>query len=153
MPYCTASAQHKDLADVAALEQSYEFCIAVWCQQASSMRRGSAPNPTILQHRHGEHRSAEQAADALCRRERRSASAEGYPRNLDDAHRTRRILARASATGHQEEWQDLEGVHSPHDLCFENNAQAGLLMQMFITYAQGQRADANHPPAQTMDAA
>ena len=64
-----------------------------------------------------------------------------YPPNLDDAHRTRRILVRASATGHQEKWQDLEGIHSPHDLCFENNAQAGLLMQMFITYAQGQRAD------------
>ena len=59
MPYCTASAQHKDLADVAALEQSYEFCIAVWYQPA------------------------------------------------------------------------------------------GLLMQMFITYAPEQRADSNHPPAQT----
>ena len=45
------------------------------------MRRGSAPIPTILQHRHGE--------------------------------------------------------------------PAGPLMQMFITYAQGQRADSNHPPAQT----
>ncbi len=31
----------------------------------------------------------------------------------------------------------------------ERNAQAGLLMQMFITHAQGQRADSNHPPAQT----
>ena len=31
----------------------------------------------------------------------------------------------------------------------EHNAQAGLLMQMFITHAQGQRADSNHPPAQT----
>ena len=47
------------------------------------------------------------------------------------------------------DWQGLEGVHSPHDLGCENNAQAGLLMQMFITYAQGQRADSNHPPAQT----
>ena len=45
------------------------------------MRRGSAPIPTILQHRHGE--------------------------------------------------------------------PAGLIMQMFITYAPGQRADSNHPPAQT----
>ena len=32
----------------------------------------------------------------------------------------------------------------PHDLAGENNAQAGLLMQMFITYAQEQRADSNH---------
>ena len=47
------------------------------------------------------------------------------------------------------EWQGLEGVQSPHDLDFENNALAGLLMQMFITHAQGQRADSNHPPAQT----
>ena len=33
------------------------------------------------------------------------------------------------------------------DLVFENNAQAGLLMQMFITYAQGQRTDPHHHPA------
>ena len=32
----------------------------------------------------------------------------------------------------------------PHDPAGENNAQAGLLMQMFITYAQEQRADSNH---------
>ena len=47
------------------------------------------------------------------------------------------------------DWQGLEGVHSPHDLACENNAQAGLLMQMFITYAPEQRADSNHPPART----
>ena len=36
------------------------------CRCSSRMRRGSAPIPTILQHRHGEHRSAEQAEDC-CR--------------------------------------------------------------------------------------
>ena len=51
MPYCTASAQHKDLADVAALEQSYEFCIAVWYQPASSTRRASPADFASLQHK------------------------------------------------------------------------------------------------------
>ena len=130
MPYCTASAQHKDLADVAALEQSYEFCIAVWFQPASSTRRGGAPKPTILQplpRGHGRH------GGRLRLRQREGRG------GRDLAH-AGPLMRTTHAQG-----QRADSNHPPA----QTRAPAGLLMQMFITYAPEQRADSNHPPART----